>query len=210
MSLQEEINKVRPAIKTENYFMSIGEWIKIYQDGEIDIHPKLKHFVKWTIEQKANFIESILIGIPIPPIFVFQTEAGTWEVIDGIQRLSTIFEFVGILTDKYGTLKPPFTIEDSIGEENSEADDSSLIKTTPYLPSLAGKKWEALTQAQRLFIKRSKIGVHIVLLNSDINSHIEKIKLELFQLELFRRLNTGGSGSFIMNFCWFLRDILDR
>jgi len=184
MSLQEEIDKSRSEIKTDSYSMSIGEWISMYQDGEVNIHPEFQRFFRWSSEQKAKFIESILLGLPIPPIFVSQTEEGIWEVIDGIQRLSTIYEFVGILKDESGELKPPLVIEKSLSPSNN----FSFANITPYLPALAGKKWEdnernSLTPSQRLYIKRSKIGVHIVLRESDI-----KAKFELFQ-----RLNTGGS-----------------
>ena len=40
-----------------------------------------------------------LIGIPIPPVFVYENEDGTWELIDGLQRISTVLEFMGTLAD---------------------------------------------------------------------------------------------------------------
>jgi uncharacterized protein with ParB-like and HNH nuclease domain len=41
-------------------------------------------------ERKSGFVESILIGIPVPPVFVYENEDGTWELIDGQQRISTV------------------------------------------------------------------------------------------------------------------------
>ena len=153
--------------------MSIGEWINIYENEEIDIHPEFQRFFRWSPEQKTKLIESILLGIPIPPIFVSQRESGVWDVVDGVQRLSTIYEFAGILRDEDGKQLSPLT-----------------LKGTRYLPSLEGKKWEdsndldqSFTQAQRLYIKRSKIGVSI----------LEKESEDFAQYELFQRLNTGGS-----------------
>ena len=172
-SLQEEITKARSEIKTDAYPMSIGEFTNLYNDGELDIHPEFQRFFRWTDFQKSRFIESLLLGIPVPPIFVAQNDKGIWDVVDGLQRLSTILEFLGILRDEEDNVKPALTLQ-----------------ATKYLPSLNGKRWDdpeepdrSLDPAQRLYIKRAKLDVSIILRESD-----EKAKYELFQ-----RLNTGGS-----------------
>lgn len=173
MSLQEEIEKARSEIRTDGYPVSIGEWISIYEKKELDIHPEFQRFFRWSSFQKSRLIESILLGIPVPQVFVAQRADGVWDVVDGLQRLSTIFQFVGILHDEQGALLAPLALD----------------KTT-YLPGLEGVKWQddaqpdrSLTNAQRLIIKRAKIDVSIILRESD-----EQTKYELFQ-----RLNTGGS-----------------
>lgn len=173
MGLQEEIERRSTEVKSDSYSMSIGELINLYKDNEMDIHPEFQRFYRWTPLQKTKLIESILLGIPLPPIFVSQRKDGVWDVVDGLQRLSTIFQFIGILLD----------------EEKKEV-EPLVLEETKYLPSLRGKKWEdpydlenSFNQAQRLFIKRSKLDIKIILKESD-----EKSKYELFQ-----RLNTGGS-----------------
>jgi hypothetical protein len=173
MGLQDEIDKTRAEIRTDGYPVSIGEWISIYEKGELDIHPEFQRFFRWSIRQKSRLVESILLGIPVPQIFVAQRADGIWDVVDGLQRLSTIFQFVGILLDEDNNRLPPLTLE-----------------ATSYLPSLEGRRWEdeehpdqSLNVTQRLLIKRAKISVSIILKESD-----ESAKYELFQ-----RLNTGGS-----------------
>lgn len=96
MSLAEEIDARRRAIKTDGYSMSIGEIMNLYQNKELNINPNFQRMFRWRAEQKTRFIESILLGIPVPSIFVSQREDGVWDVIDGLQRLSTLFEFAGI------------------------------------------------------------------------------------------------------------------
>ena len=59
--------------------MSIGEWISLYENNEIDIHPEFQRIFRWTSSQKTSLIESILLGIPIPPIFVSQRDDGVWD-----------------------------------------------------------------------------------------------------------------------------------
>lgn len=173
MGLQDEIDKMRSEIRTDDYAMSIGEWISLYQNAEIDIHPEFQRFFRWNNYQKTRLIESILLGIPIPIIFVAQREDGIWDVVDGLQRLSTIFQFVGLLHDEAG-----------------KAVDPLILDSTDYLPSLAGKVWHdpqnperSLTQVQRLQIKRAKLSVSIILKESDQRS----------KYDLFQRLNTGGA-----------------
>ena len=170
MDLQREIDVARAEIRTDGYSVSIGEWISLYEKSELDVHPEFQRFFRWTSRQKSRLIESILLGIPVPQIFVAQRPDGIWDVVDGVQRLSTIYQFVGILKDEEGQLLAPLTLE-----------------PTKYLPALTGKRWDdethpdqSLTNAQRLLIKRAKIDVSIILKESD-----ESAKYELFQ-----RLNT--------------------
>src|SRR5579859_4912379 len=110
MSLQQEIDEQRSEIRTDEYGMSIGELISLYQNQELNIHPEFQRFYRWTPAQKSRLIESILLWLPIPPIFVWQTKDGVWDVIDGLQRLSTIFEFLGILKKEDGTSVAPLVL----------------------------------------------------------------------------------------------------
>lgn len=173
VALQNEIDDKRAEIKTEEYGMSFGELINLYKSKEIDIHPEFQRYFRWDSYQKTRFIESILLGIPIPPIFVAQQPNGIWDVVDGLQRLATIFQFVGILKD-----------------ENDQLVEPVVLEKTKDLPSLAGKKWEdeahpenAFTFTEQLLIKRAHIGISIILRESDLRT----------KFELFQRLNTGGS-----------------
>lgn len=170
MTLQMQIDKMASEIRTDGYQISIGELISLYESKEIDIHPEFQRFFRWTLSQKSKFIESILLNIPLPPIFVIQRDDGVWDVVDGLQRLSTLYEFFGILKD-----------------ENGDTNSPLILSGTKYLPDLQGKSWgetaNSLDTTQRLLIKRSKIYVNIILRKSD-----EKAKYELFM-----RLNTGGS-----------------
>ena len=94
MSLREEIQEKRKEIVVDAYAMSIGEIVNLYNDEELDVHPEFQRFFRWDDNQKTRLIESILLGIPIPPIFVSQKTNGKWDVIDGQQRLSTILQFM--------------------------------------------------------------------------------------------------------------------
>jgi len=174
--LQQEIENMSKSIKTDNYPMSIGELSNLYIEGDLNISPVYQRMFRWDITQQSALIESILLGIPIPPIYVYQNEKGQWNLIDGQQRLSSIFKFMGILKGD------PESPNDSLNEA------SELVKTK-FLPALKGKYWNneneenSLTDAQRRYIKRSKLLIIIIDKSSD----------EFAQYEMFQRLNTGGS-----------------
>lgn len=125
VGLQDEIERMRSEIKTDGYDLSIGEWMSIYERDELDIHPEFQRFFRWDSYQKTALIESIMLGIPIPLLFVAQRPDGVWDVIDGLQRLSTIFQFAGILRDQEGEPIKPLVLDE-----------------TKYLPSMKGMKWQ--------------------------------------------------------------------
>lgn len=79
MSLREEIQEKRKEIVVDAYAMSIGEIVNLYNDEELDVHPEFQRFFRWDDNQKTRLIESILLGIPIPPIFVSQKTNGKWD-----------------------------------------------------------------------------------------------------------------------------------
>ena len=173
MSLDKEIKTARKEIVSDGYDMSLGEVMNLYKDDELKINPEFQRLFRWDITRKTRFIESILLGIPIPPIFVFQDKDGNWELIDGLQRLSTILEFSGILKDPDGKKVEPSTLEG-----------------TKFLPSLSDKRWQAwkdgdsaIDKTMQMQVKRARIRVEILLKESDENA----------KYELFQRLNTGGA-----------------
>lgn len=175
MSLEEEIGVARKEIVSDGYDMSIGELINLYRDNEIQIDPEFQRLFRWDLTRKTRFIESILLGLPLPPIFVYQAKSGVWELIDGLQRVSTILEFVGMLKKPNGA---------------GELLPATELEGTRFLPSLANKKWAASSEngddgigtAQQLQIKRARMRVEILKQESDPQA----------KYELFQRLNTGG------------------
>lgn len=169
-SLNTEISAGRKEIKTDNFSMSIGELINLYRDDDLELAPAYQRLFRWNDEQKSKFIESILLGIPLPPIFVAQKQDGKWSVVDGLQRLSTILQLTGELKykdQKTGEIKPKTPLK---------------LHAVKKLPSIEGFTWETLPGDIQRIIKRSKLSINIILTENSIQA----------QYELFQRLNTGG------------------
>jgi uncharacterized protein with ParB-like and HNH nuclease domain len=69
----------------------------LYKNSELIIRPQYQRLFRWSEVQKTSLIESILLSIPIPPIFVAEDKEGLWELVDGLQRVSTFLSFFGEL-----------------------------------------------------------------------------------------------------------------
>ena len=81
-------------IRTESVDFSFGELLNLHKDGEIVIRPEYQRLFRWTYEQRSRLIESILLKLPIPPIFLIEDENGILELIDGLQRTSSVLQFM--------------------------------------------------------------------------------------------------------------------
>ena len=95
--LKNEIEEAKRTVNTDTVQITLGEVANMYSSQELNIIPEFQRLFRWSTDRKANFVEFILIGIPIPPAFVYEDENGTWELIDGLQRISTVLEFMGLL-----------------------------------------------------------------------------------------------------------------
>lgn len=170
INLETLLDNARQTVKTDSYPMSIGELSGMYERGEIVLRPEYQRYFRWTPEQKSKLIESILIGLPLPSVFVSQDDEGNWEVVDGMQRLSTIFDFLGIL-------KPDLT------KNKFYQPFHSLTDELFYLGDFVDKGWKDLGRRIQLDIKRTKIQLTILLRETDLDA----------KFELFQRLNSGGT-----------------
>ncbi|MDQ7091730.1 MAG: DUF262 domain-containing protein [Methylococcales bacterium] len=166
--LQTEIEAQRNLLSTDRLDISFGELMSMYEREEIKIKPDFQRYFRWDEEQQTRFIESILLGIPIPPIFVASDGDGVWELVDGLQRTSTVLSFFGILKSEDKEIKE---------KNNWVLGAGNKIKT------LEGFSYETLPNVFKLNIKRSTCRVEILKWNSNYD----------MRFELFNRLNTGGS-----------------
>lgn len=153
----------------DNMLLSVGEIIRYYQSNRINISPEYQRSYRWSNERKTKFIESLLLGMPIPPIFAIKEEKDEilqFEIIDGLQRISTILEFTGVL------------------EKNFQNKKELLIKLNgaDILTELNGKNWDDIKNTNIGFIFESSS-----LLFMNLKTIDTKIKYETF-----KRLNTGG------------------
>lgn len=163
-SLLNKLEYTRNSLSTDRLDMSFGEIMSMYDRNEIIIDPEFQRLFRWSIYQQTRFIESLLLGIPIPPIFVAEDENGRWELVDGLQRISTIFSFFGILK--------------SLPDKNDW-----ILEKGELIPEFENFACKDLPLKLQLNIKRAVCRIEIVKWNSKYD----------MRYELFNRLNTGGA-----------------
>jgi len=64
------------------------------EEKELELSPDYQRNFVWTSKQKSRLIESILIKIPLPIFYIDARDEDKWVVVDGLQRLTTIFTFI--------------------------------------------------------------------------------------------------------------------
>lgn len=94
----EPINK-KPGYGPQDIFVepknfSLTQLIQMVNDGDIEIAPRFQRHFIWDRTRKSRLIESIFLGLPLPAIYLSQYDDGRLTIVDGLQRISTIKEFL--------------------------------------------------------------------------------------------------------------------
>ena len=148
---------------------SFGELIDMYNIGEI-IKPAMQREFVWDSIKCSRLIESIIMKLPIPPLFLLETDNNNYELIDGFQRLTAIFNFVR---------GNPW--HDSHTSKKKSASKLSNIVSN----ELQGKSFDKLDPAHQKLIKRSTIPL-IEFRQFDTDKQDSKYLI-------FERINTGSA-----------------
>jgi hypothetical protein len=73
---------------------TVFELMRKYNNNKLIIDPDFQRNLVWTPQKKSKFIESVILNFPLPPLYVNQTVEGKYIIVDGLQRTSTLHEFV--------------------------------------------------------------------------------------------------------------------
>lgn len=77
---------------TEEPF-TVFEYLRKLKQGKIITQPDFQRNLVWKKDKKSQFVESIILNFPIPPIYLNETKDGRYMIIDGLQRTTTLQEF---------------------------------------------------------------------------------------------------------------------
>ena len=82
-------------IKIRTRPLLVGQLVRRVEDGSLDLSPEFQRLRGiWDSRRKSRLIESLLLRIPIPVFYVAANTQDEWQVVDGLQRMSTIHDFV--------------------------------------------------------------------------------------------------------------------
>ena len=163
-----ELNEQKRKVDFNSYDMSVKELISMVNDGIIDIAPEYQRQFRWDDERQSILIESILLGIPVPALFMATNSDGTWEVIDGVQRLSTIINFASDL--------------DSSARLKIERKDPLVLNGMKKLKSFEGNRFMDFPRTLQIDFLLKPLKITTLSDKSD----------KSVRFDLFERLNTGG------------------
>ena len=163
-----QLSEQKRLVDFKTYDFSVKELVSMINDGIIDISPDYQRKFRWDDVRQSALIESIFLGIPIPSLFMATNSDSTWEVIDGLQRLSSIVRFVADIGSN---------ARRKIGK-----DDYLTLKDLEKLTEMNGKTVNDIPSALKLDFLLKPIKVITLSDKSDFQ----------VRFDLFQRLNTGG------------------
>jgi uncharacterized protein DUF262 len=164
--LISELNEQKRKVDFNSYDISVKELISMVGEGIIDIAPEYQRQFRWKEDRQSVLIESIFLGIPVPSLFMATNIDGSWELIDGVQRLSSIIHFAG------------------------DDETRRKIQSTGQLTLVTLEKLTAFNEKTFSSLPRS-IQLDFLLKPLKITTLSDKSDLEV-RFDLFERLNTGG------------------
>ena len=168
-AVEQSIQKVR----TRSLDISFNELVDMRDNSELEITPDYQRLFRWSPAKQSRFIESLILELPTPPIFVIEEEDGKYELIDGLQRISSYLHFRGKLP----------AIADSDLQESTPSDGDSLtLEDCDIVDALNGHTYETLPAALQIKLRRNFVRMEIIRKESDAR----------LRYYMFKRLNTGG------------------
>jgi len=165
-----ELATQRRIVDFDTYDFAVDDLVRRLERGRIDIAPSYQRHFRWEDARQSELIESVFLGIPIPPLFMAtnkqEGKTTQWEVVDGIQRLLTCARFVG----------------GKRGLELTQTEDPLRLTGLSKIPSFNGARFSDLpADITDDFIDQP---LRVVVLNAKSQAEV--------RLDLFERLNTGG------------------
>lgn len=94
VEIQSQIDSNRRTVAFDNYDITVQQIFHMITQGAIDIAPEYQRHFAWDTIRQSQLIESLFLGIPVPSLFFATNSDSTWEVVDGVQRITSIINFV--------------------------------------------------------------------------------------------------------------------
>ena len=168
---RHQLAEQRRKVDFDSYDVTVDELIRRVEKERIEIAPVYQRQFRWDKTRQSQLIESLLLGIPVPPLFMATNSISgqqvQWEVVDGLQRLLTLVNFAG--SEK---------ARDVVRLRSVRLELSGLEKLT----SLEKMSYADLPHDISSALEDRPIKVIVLNDKSDLQ----------VRFDLFERLNTGG------------------
>ncbi len=157
-----------PDVVAYNELRSCADLYRMKFEGILNIQPEFQRDVVWKAPDQTRFIDSLIKQLPIPSMcFSLDYKTQKWQVIDGLQRMSTICKFLS-------------------GEQWKL---SNLEDVDPKIAGVSSLKFhDAQSELNQYLKKVQNLSLPITVIRCDysISTHMN------YLFTIFHRLNTGG------------------
>lgn len=167
-ALQNQLDSERRMVSFDSYDMTVRQIYEMFVENAIFVPPEYQRQFVWDQERSSQLIESIFLGIPVPSLFMATNSDSTWEIVDGVQRMSTLIHFMA------------GSNEDLLKRVNREK--ALSIEGLEKITEMNGQGYSSLPKSLQLLFQTRPIRVTVLNDKSDSN----------VRFDLFERLNTGG------------------
>jgi hypothetical protein len=162
----EQLQSLRRKVDFDTFDVILQQLLSMIESDSVAVAPKYQRKFRWDEIRSSQLIESILLGIPVPSLFMATNQDGTWELVDGVQRVSTIVKFCGTSTQR---------TKMGLGA-------ALRLDGLEKLTLLNGLTFSELPSSMQLQFNTRPIKVVTLSDKSD----------EIVRFDLFERLNRGG------------------
>ena len=164
--LSQQLAIQRRTVDFDTFDIQLQELLRMLGEGQISVAPAYQRQFRWDDARCSGLIESLMLGIPVPNLFMATNDDNTWEAVDGVQRLSAIVKFAG-----------ESALRTSLGLGRA-----LVLEGMKKLSLYNGEKFASLQTSIQQHIKTRPLRV------VTLNDKSDKI----IRFDLFERLNTGG------------------
>ena len=162
----KQLEKQRHRVDFDTYDITVQQLISMVESGAIDVAPAYQRHFRWDTDKRSALVESVFLGVPVPSLFMATNRDGTWELVDGVQRLSTLTQFAG----------------GEKARKRLQIEQSLTLNDLKKLDELNGSTFADLPDSHKLQFLLRPIKVITLSDKSDL----------AVRFDLFERLNTGG------------------
>lgn len=157
--IEEKFTSAQDALVIQQSDLSLKSLSDMVELNAVDISPKYQRRERWTIEKESSLIESFLLNIPVPPIYLAEDRYGIYSVIDGKQRITAINKF---LTNKMKLIAlEKFPELEGFYFKDLPQSLSNALSIRPYLRVVTLLRQSDPDLKHEVFLRLNKAGVSL-------------------------------------------------